>query len=118
MIREQSVREVRAANGTYVILVVPLLVESGAWRERAHRVLVVDCPVEVQIERVMRRSALPRDQVLAILAAQATREARLAVADDRIDNASDPSALTPQVNALHALYSRLAASEARASVTP
>ena len=118
MIREQSVREVRAANGTYVILVVPLLVESGAWRERAHRVLVVDCPVEVQIERVMRRSALPRDQVLAILAAQATREARLAVADDRIDNASDPSALTPQVDTLHALYSRLAASEARASVTP
>lgn len=117
MIREQSVREVRAATGHYVMLVVPLLVESGTWRERAHRVLVVDCPVEVQIERVMRRSSLPRDQVLAILAAQATREARLAVADDRIDNASDPSALTPQVDALHALYSRLAASEARASVT-
>jgi dephospho-CoA kinase len=118
MIREQSVREVSAATGSYVILVVPLLVESGTWRERAHRVLVVDCPVEVQIERVMRRSALPRDQVLAILAAQATREARLAVADDRIDNALDPSALAPQVDALHALYSRLAASEARAPVTP
>ncbi len=118
MIREQSAREVRAATGHYVMLVVPLLVESGTWRERAHRVLVVDCPVEVQIERVMRRSALPRDQVLAILAAQATREARLAVADDRIDNALDPSALVPQVDALHALYRQLAASQTHSTATP
>ena len=118
MIREQSARAVDAATGCYVVLVVPLLVESGTWRERAHRVLVVDCPVQTQIDRVMRRSALPREQVLAILAAQATREARLAIADDRVDNGGDPSALAPQVEALHALYLGLAASTPQAAVTP
>ena len=118
MIREQSARAVGAATGCYVVLVVPLLVESGTWRERTHRVLVVDCPVQTQIDRVMRRSALPREQVLAILAAQATREARLAIADDRVDNGGDPSALAPQVEALHALYLGLAASTPQAAVTP
>ena len=118
MIREQSARAVGTAAGCYVVLVVPLLVESGTWRERTHRVLVVDCPVQTQIDRVMRRSALPREQVLAILAAQATREARLAIADDRVDNGGDPSALAPQVEALHALYLGLAASTPQAAVTP
>ncbi len=109
MIRAQSVREIAAAAGHYVMLVVPLLVESGNWRERAHRVLVVDCPVECQIERVMQRSQLAREQVLAILAAQATREARLAAADDRIDNGGKPEFLPAQVDALHAIYLQLAA---------
>ena len=117
MIREQSQREIEAATGCYVMLVVPLLVESGTWRERAHRLLVVDCPVEVQIERVMRRSQLAREQVLAILAAQATREARLAVADDRIDNGGEPAAIGPQVEALHAIYLALAAQAPAARVT-
>ena len=66
----------------------------------------------------MRRSHLPREQVLAILAAQATREARLAVADDRIDNSGDPAALGPQVNALHAIYQALALQAAVTAVTP
>ncbi len=118
MIREQSRYEINAATGCYVVLVVPLLVESGAWRERAHRLLVVDCPVEIQIERVMRRSHLDREQVLAILAAQATREARLAVADDRIDNSGEPAALRPQVDALHAIYQSLALQAPATSVTP
>ena len=117
MIRDQSQREIEAATGCYVMLVVPLLVESGAWRERAHRLLVVDCPVEVQIERVMRRSQLAREQVLAILAAQATREARLAVADDRIDNGGEPAAIGPQVEALHAIYLALAAQAPAVRVT-
>jgi len=117
MIREQSQREIEASTGCYVMLVVPLLVESGAWRERAHRLLVVDCPVEVQIERVMRRSQLAREQVLAILAAQATREARLAVADDRIDNSGEPAAIGPQVDALHSIYLALAAQAPAARVT-
>jgi len=109
MIRAQSTREIAAATGHYVMLVVPLLVESGNWRARAHRVLVVDCPVERQIERVMQRSQLAREQVLAILAAQATREARLAAADDRIDNGGAPEFLPAQVDALHAIYLQLAA---------
>ena len=104
MIRAESERQIAAARGAYTVLVVPLLVESGGWRERVDRVLVVDCPVEVQVERVMRRSGLPREQAEAIVAAQATREARLAAADDVIDNGGAPPDLVAPVEALHARY--------------
>jgi dephospho-CoA kinase len=93
-----------ADGAPYVLVAVPLLVESGGARGRFDRVLVVDCPTEVQVERVMRRSSLARDQVDAILTAQASREARLAVADDVVDNGGDPSALAPQVAAIHQRY--------------
>ena len=73
-------------DGAYHIVVVPLLVESGNWASRVERVLVVDCPVETQIARVMRRNGFSREQVLAIIAHQATREARLAAADDIVVN--------------------------------
>jgi dephospho-CoA kinase len=91
-----------AAGAPYVIVAVPLLVESGDWRGRYDRVLVVDCPPEVQVERTMRRSALPREQVDAILAAQATRAQRLAAADDVIDNGGEPAALQAQADRIHA----------------
>lgn len=109
MIRAESLAQIAAAQGTYVVLVVPLLVESGAWRERADRLLVIDCPESTQIERVMARSGLAREQVEAILAAQVSRQARLAAADDVIDNAGEPQALAGQVAALDAVYRRLAA---------
>jgi dephospho-CoA kinase len=115
MIRAETMRGIAAAaQRPYVIVVVPLLVESGAWRSWLDRVLVVDCPVEVQIERVIRRSALPRAQVEAIIAAQASREQRLQAADDVVDNGGDPSLIESQVRALHARYMALAerASEA------
>jgi dephospho-CoA kinase len=96
------------ATGPYVVVVVPLLVESGRWRERVDRLLVVDCPVEVQIARVMQRSRLAREQVEAIVASQASREARLAAADDVLDNAGEAGALTPRVDALHQRYLALA----------
>ena len=95
------------ANAPYVLVAVPLLVESGEARSRYDRVLVVDCPREVQIERTMRRSALSREQVESILAAQATREQRLAAADDVIDNGGDPAALDVQVQRIHSTYSGL-----------
>jgi dephospho-CoA kinase len=96
------------ATGPYTIIVVPLLVESGRWRERVDRLLVVDCPVEVQIERVMRRNRLAREQIEAIISVQASREARLAAADDVVDNGGDPEALGPRVDALHLRYLALA----------
>lgn len=65
---------------------VPLLVESGRWRQKVDQVLVVDCLPETQIRRVMARSALSREAVLAIMAAQASREARLQAADVVIFN--------------------------------
>lgn len=110
LIRAETEREAREAQGAYVMFVVPLLVESGTWKARTDRVLVVDCAVETQIERVMRRNGFTREQVEAIIARQATREARLAAADDVIVNdATTPDALAAQVDALHQRYLVLAA---------
>lgn len=107
-VREASDRAVAAATSPYVILMIPLLVESGAPRARCHRLLVVDLPEAMQVERVIARDRLPREQVLAIMASQATRAQRLAVADDVIDNSGTEAALAPQVAALHERYSALA----------
>ena len=104
IIRAESERRIAAAEGPYVVHVVPLLVESGGRAGRFDRVLVVDCPVQVQIERVQRRSGLDLERIESILAAQASREARLAVADDVIDNGGDAQALPAQVDALHRKY--------------
>ncbi|QTQ37277.1 dephospho-CoA kinase [Aromatoleum petrolei] len=100
----ESAHQVGAARSPYVVLVVPLLVESGKYRERCDRLCVVDCPVEVQIARVMTRSRLPEEQVRAIMATQASREQRLAVADDVIDNGGDLATLIAQVDRLHENY--------------
>ncbi|KVZ42554.1 dephospho-CoA kinase [Burkholderia ubonensis] len=108
LIRTETDREGREARGAYVMFVVPLLVESGSWKSRVDRVLVVDCDVETQIARVMRRNRFTREQVEAIIARQATRDARLAAADDVIVNdATTPdalAALAAQVDALHQRY--------------
>jgi dephospho-CoA kinase len=110
LIRAETEREQREAQGQYVIVVVPLLVESGNWKTRVNRVLTVDCSVETQIARVMSRNGFSREQVLAIIARQATREARLAAADDIIDNDNAPlDALKAQVDAQHRVYLALAA---------
>jgi len=109
MIRARTSELVQAARSPYVILMVPLLVESGDYRRRCQRVLVVDCPDELQVERVMARSGLAAGQVRAIMANQVTREARLAAADDVVDNSQDLAQLRRQVEALHARYLQLAA---------
>jgi len=104
MIRAESERRIAAASGPYVIHVVPLLVESAGYRQRVARVLVVDCPESVQMERVQRRSGLSEDEVKRIIGAQIKREDRLAAADDVIDNSGTLDALHKQVRALHARY--------------
>ncbi len=109
MIRAQTSELARAARSSYVILMVPLLVESGNYRQRCQRILVVDCPEELQLARVTARSGLAAEQVRAIMANQVTREARLAAADDVIDNSQDLAQLSRQVEALHARYLQLAA---------
>ncbi|PXX06749.1 dephospho-CoA kinase [Paraburkholderia tropica] len=112
LIRAETERETREANGPYVIVVVPLLVESGAWKSRVARVLVVDCSVETQIGRVMRRNGFSREQVQAIIARQATREARLAAADDVIVNdGAKLEALAQDVEILHQRYLALAGAQ-------
>ncbi|MGT2472402.1 dephospho-CoA kinase [Paraburkholderia terrae] len=109
LIRAETERQRQQAPGPYVIVVVPLLVESGSWKTRVNRVLAVDCSIETQIARVMRRNAFTREQVLAIIARQATREARLAATDDVIvnDNRSLEE-LDVDVDQLHRTYVSLA----------
>ncbi|MBL8475326.1 MAG: dephospho-CoA kinase [Methyloversatilis sp.] len=115
LIRTRAREAVDRSAAPYVVLAVPLLIESGDWNTRCDRVLVVDCPVELQRERVRERSALPEQELDRIIAAQASREARLAVADDVIDNAGARTALAPQVDVLHARYMKLAEREKPAS---
>jgi len=107
MIGAESTRALEAIDGPYRIIVVPLLVEGRHWRSRVDRVLVVDCPRALQIERVIQRSGLAIAQIESILDAQATREERLAQADDVIDNAGLPDRLPAQINALHVSYCKL-----------
>jgi dephospho-CoA kinase len=111
LIRQESERRVAAAVGTqnpYTLLVVPLLIESGDYRGRVNRVLVVDCAPTTQMRRVMARNGLAQEEIERILATQATREMRLAAADDVIMNDGEPAALFPQVARLHHLYLDLA----------
>ena len=112
MIRDESARQCREAPGPYVMLAVPLLIESGTYRERCNRICVVDCPEDLQVARVRQRNSLPEEQVRSIMAAQASRAQRLAVADDVIDNSGTLAELEAQVERLHAAY--LAAADATA----
>jgi dephospho-CoA kinase len=103
-IREATAAAALLATGPYVIFVVPLLIESGTWRERVARVLAIDCPEAMQVARVMARNNLTEAQVRAIMAAQVTRARRLDAADDVILNDDGLDALLPQVERLHAFY--------------
>lgn len=114
LIRQYSSERCRASTAPYVILAVPLLVESGGYRERCQRIVVVDCPEEVQIARVMARSGLSAEEVRVIMAAQASRAARLAVADEVVLNDEDLTKIYPQVNNLHLKFLRLSAERAKA----
>ena len=113
LIRAESASRTAAAFAShaapYVLLAVPLLVESSGYRERVGRVLVVDCPEALQIMRVRQRSGLPEDQIRRIIASQVQREKRLAAADDVIDNSGTISAMQQQVVRLHEKYLELAA---------
>jgi dephospho-CoA kinase len=108
LIRRESVaRCERADRAPYVLLVVPLLVESGAYRDRVDRILLVDCDEALQIARVMARSALSEDEVRAIMATQASRAERLAAADDVLSNTGARDELRAAVLILHRRYVEL-----------
>lgn len=102
LIREETERLASAApTAACVVFDVPLLVESGRWRHRVDRVLVVDCPEEIQIERVVRRSQWTHDEARRVIAQQASRPQRRAAADAVIDNRRDTlDALQAAVDAL------------------
>lgn len=114
LIRRISSERCCAASEPYVILAVPLLIESGTYRERCDRIVVVDCPESLQIQRVMARSGLLANEVKAIMAAQATRQQRLAAADDVVVNDEDKAKIARQVQMLHANYVALLAEKLKA----
>ena len=99
---------VAAWSAPYGLLVVPLLLETGRLRPMVDRVLVVDCPEDVQVARVRARSGLDEAEVRAIMAAQLSRAARLAQADDVLDNGGAPAAIAPQVERLDRRYREMA----------
>ena len=99
---------VAAQAGPYQILVIPLLAEGGR-RDHVDRVLVVDAPEAVQVERLMARDSVTREQAQASLRAQAKREMRLDIADDVVTNTGRIDDLREQVAALHERYVQLAA---------
>ena len=113
LIRAATDQEVAAASSDYVIAVVPLLFESGHWRDRFTRTLAVDCPEEIQIARVVTRSGLSRAEIAAIMSRQVSRAKRLELADDVIENSGDSRALLEGVEALHQRYLKLAQMQAR-----
>lgn len=109
LIRVRAAARVASSPTPYVLLVVPLLVETGGYRGLVQRVLVVDCDEELQLTRAMRRGGLSEQQVRAIMASQATREQRLQAADDVISNNGGLAELAEQVRQLHARYLAMAA---------
>lgn len=114
LIRRRALELLARPDGPYVMLVVPLLLETGAYRELTDRVLVIDCDEALQVARASARSGMSEEDVRAIMAAQLPRRQRLAAADDVIRNDGDLAALRRQVEATHARYLSLAAGAFRA----
>lgn len=112
---QAAIEAARASGAPYALVAVPLLLETGHWVSRVDRVLVVDCPEAMQVQRVMQRSGLTAEQVQAIMAVQATREERLAAADDVIDNGGSVADTETQVDGLHRQYLALGTRQQPAS---
>lgn len=112
LIGQEAEREAAERQGVYQVFVVPLLVESGRWRERVDRICVVDCDEATQMQRVQRRSGLAPEMIARIMNAQATRAERLAVADDVIlnDGGTTPAQLADRTLAQHRAWLELASS--------
>ena len=107
LIRADMDKSADQAVGSYLIMAIPLLIESGR-SDRVDRILVVDVDEAVQLRRVMERDGCTSEQARAILASQAARSARLAVADDVLLNTGTVSELRQAVERLHERYLRLA----------
>ena len=109
LIKERVKEALAACQAPYALVVVPLLLGTGSYRELIRRVLVVDCEEAQQIERTVARSGLARDEVRAIMAHQISRGERLRQADDVLSNSGKTAELQRQVALLHDEYLRLAA---------
>jgi dephospho-CoA kinase len=108
LIRADMERQAATAQGPYLVMAIPLLIEGGQARERVHRVLVVDADEAAQLQRVVARDGSTETQARAILASQASREARLSAADDVLRNSGTVADLRQAVDRLHEKYLHLA----------
>ncbi len=106
MIRARSAELLAAVDAQvpYALLAVPLLFETSAYRQRVQSTLLIDCPTELQIERVQQRSALARGEVERIVAAQLPRAVRLQLADEVVENNGEIEALRTRIAALHNIF--------------
>ncbi|MBI2802596.1 MAG: dephospho-CoA kinase [Gammaproteobacteria bacterium] len=116
-IRARIAEQIAALDAPYCLLAIPLLVEKGNYTF-IDRILVVDCPLEIQVERVMRRDKLTVPEVEAIMRTQTTREQRLAMADDVVLNAGDLDPVRGQVAELHQRYLLLAKARQNDRINP
>jgi dephospho-CoA kinase len=116
LIRARLLARLDEVRRPYVIIAVPLLVETD-FATVVDRVAVVDCPESVQLERLMRRDGIPRVEAVAMIAAQADRATRLRAAHDVIDNSGAVELTRRQVALLHHRYLELANRATRATTT-
>ena len=107
-IRDSAMRQADQGGGDYQLIVVPLLAESPM-RHAMDRILVVDCKVDVQVARLLERDAETEEQARRIIGAQASRDQRLAIADEVIRNDGSLEETRQQVEQLHSHYLRLSA---------
>ncbi len=107
LIRKETVRLIEFTSSPYIVIVVPLLLETGSYRDIVQRILVVDCDEENQVTRAIKRSELNTQQVHAIMDTQVSRQERLEHADDVIVNNMDITHLQEQVEILHQKYLNL-----------
>lgn len=108
LIREHMERQAAGAVGPYLVLSIPLLVESSGARDRVDRILVVDADESQQVQRLMTRDSVSVEQARAVLAAQARRTDRLKAADDVLLNSGSVAELRQAVDRLHQRYLELA----------
>jgi dephospho-CoA kinase len=104
LIHLETEHQAGQAKGDYLILMIPLLIESGRARERVERICVVDCSPALQVSRVQSRNHWPLAEIERIIALQVSRQDRLAAADDVINNEGSFAELLPQVQTLHQKY--------------
>jgi len=104
LVKQRVLGEMETSDAPYLLIVVPLLLETGNYGDVVCRVLAVDCDERQQLQRTMARSALSAAEVSAIMSKQLSRQARLKEADDVIHNTGSPEDLRRQVESLHRQY--------------
>lgn len=111
LIRDEVERRLAEISAPYIVIAVPLLLETGAYRDIVHRILVVDCSEAQQVERVVARNGMSEAEVRAIMAHQLERQERLKRADDVISNHGTLAELKAQTAQLHRHYLELASAQ-------